>query len=78
MAIQLKRSGRENFRIFERASEVGGVWRDNTCPGCECDEAEQLWKVRTTEGVWNARVLVAANGPQRPQFGSLAPVHSRF
>ena len=29
MATQLKRHGIENFKIFEKASELGGVWRDN-------------------------------------------------
>ena len=29
-AIQLKKAGVHSFRIFERASEVGGTWRDNT------------------------------------------------
>jgi cation diffusion facilitator CzcD-associated flavoprotein CzcO len=36
-AIQLKRAGIESFQIFERASDVGGTWRDNVYPGAACD-----------------------------------------
>lgn len=37
MAIQLKKAGIDSFTIFERASEIGGTWRDNTYPGAACD-----------------------------------------
>jgi len=37
MAIQLKRAGIDSFMMFERASEIGGTWRDNTYPGAACD-----------------------------------------
>lgn len=43
MGIQLKRAGFENFRIFERADEVGGTWRDNTYPGCACDVPSHVY-----------------------------------
>ncbi|THH17022.1 hypothetical protein EW146_g3719 [Bondarzewia mesenterica] len=37
-AIALKRQwGFEDFVIYERASEVGGTWRDNQYPGCASD-----------------------------------------
>jgi cation diffusion facilitator CzcD-associated flavoprotein CzcO len=36
-AIQLKKAGIDSFTIFERASDVGGTWRDNTYPGAACD-----------------------------------------
>src|SRR5919108_851275 len=36
MAIKLKQAGIP-FRIFEKADEVGGTWRDNTYPGLVCD-----------------------------------------
>lgn len=35
-AIRLKRAGLDVV-VFERASEVGGTWRDNTYPGCAVD-----------------------------------------
>jgi cation diffusion facilitator CzcD-associated flavoprotein CzcO len=41
--ILLKREGIEDFAIFERASEVGGTWRDNSYPGCACDVESHLY-----------------------------------
>ena len=36
-AIRLEKAGIHSFTIFERASDVGGTWRDNTYPGAACD-----------------------------------------
>ena len=36
-AIPPKKAGIDSFTIFERASDVGGTWRDNTYPGAACD-----------------------------------------
>jgi cation diffusion facilitator CzcD-associated flavoprotein CzcO len=36
-AIELKRRGFDDLVLLERASDVGGVWRDNTYPGAACD-----------------------------------------
>jgi len=43
MAIRLKQSGREDFVILERAGDVGGTWRENTYPGCQCDVPSHLY-----------------------------------
>ena len=43
MAIELRRSGREDFTVFERADSVGGTWRDNSYPGCACDVPTPLY-----------------------------------
>jgi cation diffusion facilitator CzcD-associated flavoprotein CzcO len=43
MAVELKRSGREDFVILERARDVGGTWRDNSYPGCACDVPSHLY-----------------------------------
>ena len=43
MAIRLRQAGIEDFAIFERANDVGGVWRDNTYPGCACDVESHLY-----------------------------------
>ncbi|MDP2227542.1 MAG: NAD(P)/FAD-dependent oxidoreductase, partial [Moraxellaceae bacterium] len=43
MGIRLKKSGMTNFRIFEKAGDVGGTWRDNTYPGCGCDVKSALY-----------------------------------
>jgi len=44
-ALALKRSGRDSFVIFERAAEIGGVWRDNVYPGCACDVRSHLYSL---------------------------------
>ncbi len=43
MAARLKRSGRDDFVILERAREVGGTWRENTYPGCRCDVPSHVY-----------------------------------
>jgi cation diffusion facilitator CzcD-associated flavoprotein CzcO len=43
MAAQLVRHGRDDFLIVERASEVGGTWRDNSYPGAACDIRSDLY-----------------------------------
>lgn len=37
MAIKLKDAGLDSFIVLEKASGVGGTWRDNTYPGAACD-----------------------------------------
>jgi len=44
-ALELKKSGRGSFVIFERAAEVGGTWRDNVYPGCGCDVRSNLYSI---------------------------------
>ncbi|MFL5318401.1 MAG: flavin-containing monooxygenase, partial [Myxococcaceae bacterium] len=43
MAIRLKQTGQNDFVLFERAADVGGVWRDNSYPGCACDVQSHLY-----------------------------------
>lgn len=43
MAIRLRRSGVEDFVVLERASELGGTWRDNPYPGAACDVPSHLY-----------------------------------
>ena len=43
MAIELRQAGIEDVTILERASEVGGVWRENTYPGAGCDVPSPLY-----------------------------------
>jgi cation diffusion facilitator CzcD-associated flavoprotein CzcO len=42
-AIRLKQEGFRDFALFERANEVGGVWRDNSYPGAACDVQSHLY-----------------------------------
>jgi cation diffusion facilitator CzcD-associated flavoprotein CzcO len=41
--IRLRQAGMTSFVILERASAVGGTWRDNTYPGCACDVPSHLY-----------------------------------
>ncbi|MBV8305534.1 MAG: FAD-dependent oxidoreductase, partial [Acidimicrobiia bacterium] len=36
-AIRLRQEGIEDFVVFEKSSDVGGTWWDNSYPGCQCD-----------------------------------------
>ena len=42
-AIGLKREGRHDFVVLERADDLGGTWRDNSYPGCACDVPSHLY-----------------------------------
>jgi cation diffusion facilitator CzcD-associated flavoprotein CzcO len=46
MAIALRRAGREDFVVLERANALGGTWRDNSYPGCACDIPSVLYSYR--------------------------------
>lgn len=43
-AAQLRQKGIEDFVLFERADEVGGVWRENRYPGAACDVESRLYE----------------------------------
>ncbi|MDX6665584.1 MAG: hypothetical protein QOG68_1790 [Solirubrobacteraceae bacterium] len=43
LAIKLKQQGDDDFVVLERAGDVGGTWRDNTYPGCQCDIPSHLY-----------------------------------
>ena len=43
MAARLKRAGRDDFVILERARDVGGTWRENSYPGCRCDVPSHVY-----------------------------------
>lgn len=42
-AIRLDQVGYSNYKIIEKASRVGGTWRENTYPGCGCDVPSSLY-----------------------------------
>ena len=42
-AIRLKQAGIDDFVVLERAADVGGTWRDNSYPGCQCDIPSHLY-----------------------------------
>lgn len=39
----LKKAGIDSFTIYEKAADLGGVWRDNTYPGAACDVPSHLY-----------------------------------
>jgi cation diffusion facilitator CzcD-associated flavoprotein CzcO len=43
MAIELQRAGIDSFTIFDKGSDIGGIWRDNVYPGCSCDVPSHLY-----------------------------------
>lgn len=43
VAIELRRAGHTDLRLWERAASIGGVWRDNTYPGAACDVPSPLY-----------------------------------
>jgi cation diffusion facilitator CzcD-associated flavoprotein CzcO len=42
-AIRLTQAGHRDLLVLERASDVGGTWRDNVYPGCRCDVPSNLY-----------------------------------
>jgi cation diffusion facilitator CzcD-associated flavoprotein CzcO len=42
-AIRLRQAGIDDFVVLERAAEIGGTWRDNVYPGCQCDVPANLY-----------------------------------
>lgn len=42
-AIKLQEAGYDDFVVLERASDLGGTWRDNSYPGCACDVPSHLY-----------------------------------
>jgi cation diffusion facilitator CzcD-associated flavoprotein CzcO len=43
MAYYLKQAGLDRLTIFEKADDLGGVWRENTYPGAACDVPSHLY-----------------------------------
>ncbi|GAA2171378.1 flavin-containing monooxygenase [Actinomadura napierensis] len=43
LAVRLIRAGFTDLTVFERAGDVGGVWRENTYPGAACDAPSHLY-----------------------------------
>ena len=44
-AVRLKQAGFADLVLFEKSSDVGGVWRENTYPGAACDVASHLYSL---------------------------------
>lgn len=56
LAIRLKKAGIDDFTLYERADEIGGVWRDNTYPGAACDVPSRMYSYSfETDYPWSDR-----------------------
>lgn len=44
-AVRLKQAGITELVLFEKSSDVGGVWRENTYPGAACDVPSHLYSL---------------------------------
>ncbi|NUS56281.1 MAG: NAD(P)/FAD-dependent oxidoreductase, partial [Streptomycetaceae bacterium] len=54
MAIRLRRAGIDDFVVYEKADDLGGVWRDNTYPGAGCDVPSVLYSYSFAQnGHWS-------------------------
>lgn len=74
MAHYLKRAGIHDFTIFEKAQDVGGVWRDNTYPGAACDVASHFYSFSFEPHYpWSRRY-----GPQREIHAYLGHVADKY
>ncbi|MBM7365413.1 flavin-containing monooxygenase [Gordonia hydrophobica] len=51
-AVKLKEAG-VPFTILEKGSDVGGVWRQNSYPGCGVDTASHLYSYSFAQGHWS-------------------------
>src|SRR6185369_6015336 len=60
-AIRLKQAGIHSFRIFERAGEIGGTWRDNTYPGAACDVPSHVYSFSFEPNPDWSRMFAAAD-----------------
>lgn len=66
MGIMLKRAGIESFEIFEKASKIGGTWRENTYPGLACDVPAYMYTYKFEPNPeWSRRF---ARGPEIQQY----------
>src|ERR1700687_689154 len=53
MAIKLHEAGITDVTIYEKASDVGGTWRDNTYPGLSCDVPSRFYQYTfATKPAW--------------------------
>ena len=46
MGMALRRDGVDDFTIFERGPDLGGVWQANHYPGSACDVPSYLYSYR--------------------------------
>lgn len=73
-AVRLLQQGQDDLVLYERSTEVGGVWRDNTYPGAACDVPSHLYSFSfAPSGTWSRRFA-----PQEEIHGYLRKVAEDF
>jgi cation diffusion facilitator CzcD-associated flavoprotein CzcO len=45
LTILLQQEGIDDVVLLERAEDIGGTWRDNSYPGCQCDIPSHLYSL---------------------------------
>lgn len=63
MAIALLKQGWTKFAVLERATDLGGTWRDNHYPGCACDIPSILYSYSFEQSPRWSRMY-----PQQPEI----------
>jgi cation diffusion facilitator CzcD-associated flavoprotein CzcO len=63
MARGLHAAGVANFRVFEKAADVGGTWRENHYPGAACDVPSHLYSLADAPNPAWTRLF-----PQQPEI----------
>jgi cation diffusion facilitator CzcD-associated flavoprotein CzcO len=82
MGLKLKEAGRDDFVMLEKASTLGGTWRDNTYPGASCDAPSFLYSFSFAQKTdWSRRFAwqpeLLAYATELAVRGGLLP-HCRF
>ncbi|WP_328645404.1 NAD(P)/FAD-dependent oxidoreductase [Amycolatopsis sp. NBC_00348] len=73
-AIQLEKAGIRDYVILEKATEVGGTWRDNSYPGCACDVQSHMYSFSYEQNPDWSRSF----SPQPEIFGYLKGVADKY
>jgi cation diffusion facilitator CzcD-associated flavoprotein CzcO len=73
-AIQLEKAGIRDYVILEKATEVGGTWRDNSYPGCACDVQSHMYSFSYEQNPDWSRSF----SPQPEIFGYLKDVADKY
>ncbi|MEU5258319.1 NAD(P)/FAD-dependent oxidoreductase [Amycolatopsis sp. NPDC021455] len=73
-AIQLEKAGIRDYVLLEKATEVGGTWRDNSYPGCACDVQSHMYSFSYEQNPGWSRSF----SPQQEIFDYLKGVADKY
>jgi cation diffusion facilitator CzcD-associated flavoprotein CzcO len=63
-AIRLRQEGIDDFLVFERAGDLGGAWRDNSCQGYAGDVPSHLCCFSVRAQPWPEPVVLSLDPPK--------------